>query len=70
VAGDITDRLTFGSILSGAGACGLWCLAMLWTDRRRLPPALQMSPLLRGLTWVAGMAMTGLGLVIIYRYFV
>lgn len=61
VAGNVVDRMTFGSIISGAASCGLWCLAMIWVDRKRLPPALRMG---RGLTTavaVAGLAMIALG---------
>jgi len=61
VAGSIVDRMTFGSILSGAAACGVWCFAMIVLDYVRLPPPLRMSPLLRTLTAIAGIVMTGLG---------
>jgi len=61
MAGSIVDRMTFGSILSGAAACGLWCFAMIILDYVRLPAALRMSPLLRTLTALAGFVMLGLG---------
>ncbi|MFP6764322.1 MAG: hypothetical protein VB858_11910, partial [Planctomycetaceae bacterium] len=61
VAGSIVDRMTFGSILSGAAACGVWCFAMIILDYARLPPSLRMSPLLRTLTAISGIVMTGLG---------
>lgn len=69
VAGDVLSRMTFGTILTGATACGLWCFAMLWADRVRLPPALQMSWVLRLLTIVAGVSMTSLGFQTIIAYF-
>ena len=69
MAGSIVDRMTFGSIVSGAASCGLWCFAMLWLDRVRLPPELRMSAGLRTLTWVAGVAMTALGGQTILVYF-
>ena len=69
LAGSIVDRMTFGSIVSGAASCGLWCFAMLWLDRVRLPPELRMSPALRVMTWIAGIAMTVLGGQTICVYF-
>lgn len=70
IAGDVVRRMTFGSILTGAAACGLWCFAMLWVDRVRLPPSLQMSWTLRLLTIVAGASMTYLGTRTILAYVV
>jgi len=61
VAGSIVDRMTFGSIISGAAACGIWCFAMIVLDFVRLPPQLRMSPLLRTMTALAGLVMTALG---------
>ncbi len=69
VSGNIIERMTFGSIISGAASCGLWCFAMLWTDRTRLPPPLRMHRLAWGLTFLAGAAMTSLGIVITIEYF-
>lgn len=62
IAGSIVERMTFGSIISGAGACGIWCFAMIILDYARLPPPLRMSPLLRTLTALAGLVMTALGI--------
>ena len=69
IAGSIVQRMTFGTIISGAAACGLWCFAMLWLDRVRLPAPLRMSPLLKLLTWIAGVAMTFLGVQTMIAYF-
>ena len=69
VAGSIVERMTFGSIISGAASCGLWCFAMLWLDRVRLPPPLRMSRTLQTVTWLAGIAMTALGLQTMIVYF-
>ncbi len=69
LAGDIVGRITFGTIISGAAACGLWCFAMLWTDYVRLPAPLRMSPLLRLLTLIAGIVMTLLGVQTTIAYF-
>ncbi len=69
LAGNIVQRLTFGSVISGAAACGLWCFAMLWVDRVRLPPPLRMNLLTQLLTVVAGVAMTFLGIQTAIAYF-
>jgi Mn2+/Fe2+ NRAMP family transporter len=69
VAGNIVDRMTFGTIVSGAGACGLWCFAMVWADYVRLPPSLRMRPLLRLLAVIAGLGMTFLGVQTTIAYF-
>jgi hypothetical protein len=42
--------------------CGLWCFAMLWTDRQSLPPALRMNKTWIALTLLAGLLMTGFGI--------
>jgi hypothetical protein len=68
IAGDVVARVTFGSLLSGAASCGLWCLAMLWVDRTRLPPALRMSMPLRAALAVAGVAMLAIGVQSIAAY--
>lgn len=49
------------AIIGGVFACGLWCFAMLWADRRVLPKPLQSGPVLTGLLLVAGFVLTGLG---------
>ena len=69
LAGTIITRMTFGSIISGATACGLWCFAMLWTDYVRLPAPLRMGPTTKILTAIAGLAMTTLGIIITVEYF-
>lgn len=42
--------------------CGLWCFAMLWTDRKSLPSSLQMNKIWVALTLIAGLLMTGFGI--------
>ena len=69
IAGSIVARMTFGSIVSGATACGLWCFAMLWLDRVRLPAPLQMRRALWWSVFVSGVVMTGLGIRSAYDYF-
>ena len=53
--------VTQAAIVGGVFACGLWCLAMLWTDRRFLPQELQMPWLLWCLLLVSGVALTAMG---------
>ena len=68
VAGDLLGRLTFGSVLSGALACGLWCFAMLWVDRARTPAPLRMGMGLRIAVWVSGLGMLFLGVRTLYAF--
>ena len=70
IAGSIVERMTFGTVISGASACGLWCFAMLWLDRVRLPKPLQMSRTLWWSVLLAGVAMTGLGVRSMYDYLI
>ena len=67
--GSVKDRMLFGAIVSSANACGLWCFAMLWLDRTRLPKPLRMSLLLTLATAIAGVAMMGLGIQSTIEYF-
>ena len=53
----VTPAAIMGDVL----ACGLWCLAMIWTDRRFLPRALRMGPILLSLTTISGVVLTALG---------
>ena len=69
LAGTIITRMTFGSIISGATSCGLWCFAMLWADHVRLPAPLRMTCTMKTLTAIAGLAMTVLGIIITVEYF-
>ena len=69
IAGNVVGRMTFGAVISGATLSGVWCLAMIWTDRVRLPKALQMGWLLWWSTLIAGIAMTALGIQTLVVYF-
>lgn len=60
--------VTPAAIVGGVFTCGLWCLAMLWIDRRFLPLALQMPRLLWWLTLIAGVVLTLLGVKGIWDY--
>ena len=53
--------VTPGAIIGGVLTCGLWCLAMVWTDRKFLPKPYQMGKALLVLNIVFGIAMTSFG---------
>jgi len=69
IAGDVTGKLVLASIVSGATSCGIWCFAMIWVDKIRLPAKLQMGLKLKVCLWVAGLVLTGLGLKSMVSYF-
>jgi len=53
--------VTPGAIIGGVLTCGLWCLAMVWTDRKFLPKPYQMGKALLVLNIGFGIAMTSFG---------
>ena len=55
------------AIVGGVLTCGLWCFAMIWSDRRFLPKSLQMGPLLLIATAFSGAMLTGLGVFTIWQ---
>ncbi len=54
---------TAAGIIGGTMTCGLWCLAMIWTDRKFLPKAYQMGTGLVVLNVIGGLFMAIMGLV-------
>jgi len=54
----VTPAAIFGGVLT----CGLWCLLMVWTDRRFLPRELQIGPVLLVANLVSGLFLTGWGI--------
>jgi Mn2+/Fe2+ NRAMP family transporter len=60
--------VTPAALVGGVFSCGLWCLAMLWTDRRYLPRPLQMPWPLWALTALSGTVLTLLGIKGIWDY--
>ena len=50
-------------IIGGTMTCGLWCLAMIWTDRKFLPKAYQMGMGLVVLNVIGGLFMAIMGLI-------
>ncbi|MEE2659174.1 MAG: Nramp family divalent metal transporter [Candidatus Latescibacterota bacterium] len=53
----VTPAAIFGGVLT----CGLWCLLMVWTDRRFLPKPLQMGKGLLILNVISGLFLTTWG---------
>ncbi len=49
-------------------ASGLWCFAMLWVDRRFLPKHFQMSAVLAGALFMAGVVLSAFGVRSIYDF--
>jgi Mn2+/Fe2+ NRAMP family transporter len=58
----LIDLPTPAGIIGGVMTCGLWCLAMIWTDRKYLPKPYQMRGWLVSLNWIAGLGMAFMGL--------
>jgi len=54
----VTPAAIFGGVLT----CGIWCLLMVWTDRKYLPAPLRMSRWLVFLNIIAGLFLTGWGI--------
>lgn len=62
IAQDPVSLVTPAAIVGGVFTCGLWCFAMVWTDRHFLPPPLRMRSGLLALTIVTGLVLTCLGI--------
>jgi hypothetical protein len=57
------------SPVTGVFGCGLWCLSMLWVDRR-MPKAYRMQPGLVLLTLLTGLTMAAIGAYTTYKNWV
>ena len=62
--------LTPAAIVASTFACGVWCFAMLWSDKNHLPPPLRMNLLLRMSVLLSGIVLCGLGLIAIYLKYI
>ena len=60
----VTPAAIFGGVLT----CGLWCLLMVWTDRRFLPKPLQMGRPLLIANLVSGTFLTAWGIRGVYDF--
>ena len=65
----LIDIVTPTGILTGVLACGFYCLANPWTDRRFLPAKLRMSGWLIALNVVAGVLFLLTGTKALWDYF-
>ncbi len=61
----VTPAAIFGSVIT----CGLWCLAGLYAERKLLPAAYRMRPVLAVAVFVAGLFLTVLGVLAAGQYF-
>lgn len=60
--------VTPASIVGGVLTGGLWCLAMVWTEKRMLPAPYRMSGAGRWLLLISGVVLTTLGLISVLQY--
>lgn len=61
--------LTPAAIVASTLACGVWCFAMLWSDKNHLPPALRMRTALRVGVVLSGIVLCILGVIGTYKHF-
>lgn len=61
LGGNPVNIVTPAAIFGGVLTCGLWCLLMVWTDRRFVPPPLRMGRLLVTLNIASGLFLTTWG---------
>ena len=59
---------TPAAIIGGVMTCGLWALAMIWTDRKFLPKPYQMKTPMVVLNVIAGVAMFLMGLIAWWKF--
>ncbi len=62
VGGNPVSIVTPAAIFGGVLTCGLWCLLMVWTDRRYLPRPLQMGRPLLIANLISGTFLTAWGI--------
>jgi hypothetical protein len=67
--GELVVIVTPASIVGGVLTGGIFCLALLWTEKRMLPPAYRLRGFAYWWVMVAGVLLTLLGLVSIYELF-
>ncbi len=66
---DPIKLVTLPAIVGGVLTCGLWCFAMIWTERRFLPKAFRMRRSLLVLTVIAGTFLVGLAIPALWNFF-
>ncbi|GAA0933244.1 Nramp family divalent metal transporter [Pseudonocardia zijingensis] len=68
--GELVVIVTPASVLGGLLTAGLFCLAILWTERKVLPPAYRLTTAGRWWVLLSGILLTVLGLVSTWQLFV
>ena len=68
LGGNPVQIVTPAAIFGGVLTCGMWCLLMVWTDRRFLPKPLRMGPVLLILNLLSGLFLTGWGIRGVYDF--
>jgi len=58
----------FASRGGGIFCCGLWCFAMIWSDKKFLPEPYRMGKILTVLTIISGIGLTSFGVIAITDY--
>jgi len=61
--------LTPAAIVSSTFGCGVWCFAMLWSDKKHLPQALRMPVALRVGVIFSAVVLSVLGVVAFYKQY-
>jgi Mn2+/Fe2+ NRAMP family transporter len=67
---DPVALFTPASIVGGVLACGFWCFAMLWLDKKFLPKAYRMNRVFSFLLFVSGIVLTSFAVRSIYDFIV
>jgi len=65
---DPISIVTPGAIIGGVFSCGLWCFAMIWSDKKFLPKPYRMGKILIVLTIISGIGLTSFGVIAITDY--
>lgn len=67
--GEIVAIVTPASVLGGVFGCGIFCLAILWTEKRMLPRSYRLSTAAWWYVLLAGVLLTVLGVIAIWELF-
>ncbi|MDK2933641.1 MAG: hypothetical protein PWP27_1451 [Clostridiales bacterium] len=64
-----TTLVGFASLIGGVFSIGLWALAMVYTDKKIMPKAYQMSSIVTIIVTISGIALTFMGIIAILQFF-
>lgn len=67
--GEVVAIVTPASVIGGVLMCGIFCLAMLWTEKRMLPRALRLSAAGWWYVLVSGLLLSVLGIISTWQLF-